>query len=218
MSIKKKLKNNIFKLSNIPCIFSIDYDRVLMNKDAIYPNELESLEEILDKESGLVETNKLIAQNRDAQLQIRVISVKHFENRNDFDAIYLKSIDRESYSKEFEKISINKAFELLDVDVSCNMEYYLNNHDELENDLKRKVNESELKEEKLEQELFYNLMCKCFGNDSESFDDITQNDNKTDNIYRKTCMLKDFRVNFSTNYYYGTAQRENYYFVFEYVF
>ena len=55
------------------------------------------------------------------------------------------------------------------MNVSCNMEYYLNNREELEKDLNRKVtNECELKEEKLEQELFYNLMCKWFGNESGS--------------------------------------------------
>ncbi|RNA21613.1 hypothetical protein BpHYR1_030076 [Brachionus plicatilis] len=218
MTIKEKLKKNIFNLSNVPCIFVIDYDKVLVNKDAPYPNELQSLEKLVDLETALVEAKKLIAQNRDAQLKIGKISVHHFESRNEFDAIYLRTINKEEYSKQIEKISINKALALLDVDVSCNMEYYLNNQKELENDLNRKVNESEFNVPKLEQELFYNLMCKWFGSESESFDHISQMENKSDKSYQKECTLNDFRVHFSTNYYYATAQRENYYFIFEYVF
>jgi hypothetical protein len=219
MSIKEKFAKNIFKLSNIPCLFAIDYDKVLVNKNAPHPNEMECLEE-LDVESNLLETEKLIAENRDAQLKIGIISVKHFESRKELDGIYLKSINQEAYSKQIDKISINKAFELLDVNVSCNMEYYSNNREELEKDLKRKVtNECELKEEKLEQELFYNLMCKWFGNESESsFDSISKSEIMNDKVYEKSYMLQEFCVHFSTNYYYATAQRENYYLIFEYVF
>jgi hypothetical protein len=217
MSIKEKFEKNIFKLSNIPRLFLIDYGNVLVNKDAPYPNEIESLEE-LDSESNFVETEKLIAENRDAQLTIGIISVKHFASRNELDEIYLKSINKKEYSKKIEKISINKAFELLDVDVSCNIGYYFNNRQELEKDLNRKVNESELKEGKLEQELFYKLMCKWFGNEIESFDDISSDENKDDKVYGKAYMLKDFRVYYSTNYSYATAQRDEYYLIFEYVF
>ena len=86
------------------------------------------------------------------------------------------------------------------MDVSCNMERYLNNREELEKDLNRKVmNECDLRGEKLEQELFYNLMCKWFGNESESsFDSISDCEIMNDTVYGKAYMLKEFCVYFST--------------------
>ena len=47
---------------------------------------------------------------------------------------------------------------------------------------------------------------------------ISNSEKMDDKFYEKAYMLKEFCVYFSTNYYYATAQRENYYLIFEYVF
>jgi hypothetical protein len=126
------------------------------------------------------------------------------------------------FNKNFEKVSINKAFQLLNVEVSCNMEYYLNHLDEIEKDLNRKVNEIELKEtnKKLEQELFYNQMCKLFGTEGVpgSYDSILDKTIEPELVYERAYMLKDFRVFYKMNYHCATAQRGNYYLLFQYSF
>ena len=216
MSIKENFEKGIYELEAIPYIIEIRGGNVKINKYAPYPNEIKSLESSYFN-SDLIETNKLISPYRDSEFSVGTISTEHFESREKLDSLFLKYVNK-PFSQNYEKISIDEAFQMLNVDVSCNMEYYLDHKEEIEKDLDRKVDESELiNVNKLEQELFYNQMLKLFGTEDvpESFDESL---NKEEPNYEKACMLKDFHILCEENFHYATAQRGNHYLVFEYAF
>ena len=158
MSIKEKFEKGIYELEYIPRILEIEYGNLKINKYAPYPNEIESLEKLNFTDNlNLVDTQKLISPHSDSEFSVGIINKQHFESREKLDSLFIKGYDV-AFSKKFDKISINKAFELLNVDVSCHMKYYLDHVEEIEKDLSRKVNVIELNEtnnKKLEQELFY---------------------------------------------------------------
>ena len=206
-SIKEKFENEIYSIETIPRIMSIDNSVVFVNKYAPRPNEIDSLEKF-DIEDDLVKTEKFFTDSwGDWELTIGMISASHFESREKFDEM----VKKESYVKNFDSISIQKALEYIYVTLTPNMDYYINNWNELENELKRTVYHSELKDEHLKNELFYRQMCNLFG---ESDDDITT---IQDGIPEREFILKDFRYVSFPNFIYATAQRGNFYLKFAYV-
>ncbi|CAF0907638.1 unnamed protein product [Brachionus calyciflorus] len=121
----------------------------------------------------------------DWQLLISKIKCKHFESKDSLDDFFIK----EEFELEeppqicgqtIEKISIENAIEQFVIEFKCNMDYYLNNQQEIENDLGRKIylnsilnNKTNL--EHLEKELFYITMCKLFGENGDP-GDLVQHD------------------------------------------
>ena len=107
--------------------------------------------------------------------------------------------------------SLEEALRLLDINISCDMEYYLSNTDEMEKDLDRQLenfdpnNKDMMKE--LEAELFYKQLVKIFGEDDDN-DDMAA-DQKT---RKKKLTLKEFHLLYSDgNDALATARRGSYY-------
>ncbi|CAF1119934.1 unnamed protein product [Adineta steineri] len=202
MSIKEKFERNIYSLDCIPRILDMDAPGIFINKNGSYPDEIESLED-MDWERDKLLTPKLIATSYgDWECTIGMINIKHFENREKLDDMF-----------------IDKTMKLLRIKFSCDMNWYLNNQNAIEEDLQRQVLPLDLNNEysmkKLEQELFYKQMCKLFG-EIEDDDNKPQDD---DTIYEKCFILKDFHMLHSyENYKFASAQRGNYYLLFSFVY
>ena len=80
----------------------------------------------------------------------------------------------------------------------------------MEKEMKRTVNNSELKDGHLKKELFYRQMCNLFGE--------TDDDTKTiqNGIPEREFILKNFRYVSFPNFIYATAQHGNFYLKFDY--
>jgi hypothetical protein len=146
----------------------------------------------------------------------------YFESRESLEEAIIEERKREKRSEciEAPKISFKDALKAMKVDLSCNMEYYLANLNELEADLNRPIDinviiDDKLEMRKLEQELFYKNLCKILSDGEESKDDKVEKDGD----YVKTFMITDFRIfHFDGNNMYATAKRGNYYLVFIFVY
>jgi len=196
--IKEKFENETYSLRRVPRILEIETGGIFINRKAPYPNELESLED-MDWERDKVQTHKLKKRSYgDLQFKIGMINTKYFESREKLDCLF-ESKTQETLSSNFERISIENALKHFSIDLSCNMEYYMENKHELEIDLKRKdVNidvNNELEMKKIEKELFYNQMCRIFGgNNEETSDDYIQEPDVDGEVYSKALILKDFHM------------------------
>ncbi|CAF1290022.1 unnamed protein product [Adineta steineri] len=221
MSIKEKFERKIYSLDCIPRILDMDAPGIFINKNGPYPDEIESLED-MDWERDKLLTPKLIATSYgDWKCTIGMINIKHFENREKLDDMFIDKSERtiSRNCSNFQRISIDKAMKLLKIKFSCDMNWYLNNQSAIEEDLQRQVLPLDLNNEylmkKLEQELFYKQMCKLFG-EMEDDDNKPQDD---DTIYEKCFILKDFDMLHSyENYKFASAQRGNYYLLFNFVY
>ncbi|CAF4531369.1 unnamed protein product, partial [Didymodactylos carnosus] len=147
----------------------MDVTGIYINKNGLYPNEVESLED-MDWERDKLLTQKLKATSYgDWQFHIGMINTKHFENRENLDDMFVNKSERtiSEACKDIERISIQKAIGLFGIKFSCDMDWYLKNQNAIEEDLNRKILPLDLNDKylmkKLEQELFYNQMCKLFG-------------------------------------------------------
>ena len=144
---------------------------------------------------------------------VNTINERYFDSREDLDDFYIPKEYRRppSSSENIDKISLQDVFKKLNVTVSCNMDYYLKHHEEMEKDLIRKINESELNSPKLEQELLYTLLCKIFG-DSEPNNDKLEHTPNDESKFDKVFMLKDFHIlSNDYNIIHATAKRGNFY-------
>lgn len=193
---------------------------MFLNKQSILENLIDNLPHLLEiSHSGVftksngsnVRCEKFKAKSYgDFLFNIRVISMKRFESREEFYEAVVPTNRRDSTTNinEHAIISIEDAIKLLNVKIECNMSYYLNNRDELEKDLKRQVSEDELSTAscKIEQELFFNLMCKLFGSERKDGDE-------------RSFMLKEFRViTRDGNYAVATAIRDDNYVILTYIY
>ena len=225
MSIKEKLEKNIYSLDSSPRILYMNrIDGIHMNSNAPYPGEKEALDASLLAKDVEIPTQKLKATSfGDWFCEVRIINSKHFDNREQFDNMYIEKSERTIYSDRVSanRISIQNALQKLGITVSINIDYYLDNPIELENDLNRKIdfnldfNKENLK--KLEQELFYNLMCKLFGKGESGDNNVPVEADNDENraLYNKAFMINDFRLlSFDGNDAFATAKRENYYLMF----
>jgi hypothetical protein len=141
MSIKEKFERGIYSLKCIPRILYMDTTGIYINKNGLYPNEVESLED-MDWERDKHLTHKLKATSYgDWQFNIGMINTKHFENREKLDNMFIeKSKQAVSYTCiNVERISIEKAVKLFNIEFSCNMDWYLNNQNAIEMDLNHKI-------------------------------------------------------------------------------
>ncbi|CAF1260163.1 unnamed protein product [Didymodactylos carnosus] len=199
----------------------MDTTGVYINKDGPYPNEVESLED-MDWERDKCLSHKLKATSYgDWQFNIGMINIKYFENREKLDNIFIGKSEQ-TISKtciNIERISIQKAVKLFNIEFLRSMDWYLNNQNEMEMDFDRKILNLDLNNEylmkKLEQELFYKQICKLF----EEIEDDHNKPENDDTIYEKCFILKYFRVLFTNeNYMFATAKRGNYYLLFSFVY
>ena len=167
----------------------------------------------------------------DSHFSIGMINSKHFESREQFDSIVLSQYSgmNELFHNNIEQISFREALKVVELDLWCDMEYYYAHEDEMEKDLGRKVADEEIwyEEQKLEEELFYKLLCFLFDNsppdqlkdfEEDNIDLSIQSDSKTKHFYNKIFMLKNFRILRGLGYNFATAQRGSFYLVFRYVF
>ena len=96
-----------------------------------------------------------MASYGDWQFMIGVIKSSYFDNKEHFDNAYApqsaRSVD-EFMCKSAEKISFQNDLKMINVDISCNMDYYLKHPNEIEKDLDRSVDfDLELKKENLKK-------------------------------------------------------------------
>jgi hypothetical protein len=164
-------------------------------------------------------TTKLKADSYgDWYFEIRCIKTEHFESREKLDSLYIEESEREGDREchNAQRTSLQKAMQVLDVDLSCNMEYYLNHRDQIEHDLNRQIDfnhelDSAENHTRLEQELLFKLLCRLFVPDDISNEDDISGISK----YEKAFMLDDFRLLSSDgNDYFATAQRGDYFILF----
>jgi len=164
---------------------------------------------------------------------ISKVKCEYFDSKDSLDQLFIEGefecLEMPPICGEnIERISIENIVDLFDIKFSCNMSYYLTHQEEIEKDLKRKIdlnsiigNEIELK--RLEQELFYNQMCELLG-ENEDANDCVQNNDKAfmgseEMVYDKAYFLTDFRMLYKDgNNGFGTARRGNFYFLFYYVY
>ena len=221
MSIKEKLESGIYSLDYAPRILDMDVTGIYINSSGPYPDEVESFEH-RNWPKHKVQTSKLKARSYgDWQFNIGMINMKHFENRDKLDDLFLDKSQRKTTERciKVDRISIQNAIKLFHIEFSCNMDWYLKNQHAIEEDLNRQILPLNLNDEHLmksiEQELFYNQMYKLFG---ETEDDQNKpEDDET--IYEKCFIIKDFHVLHAyQNYMFASGKRGNYYLLFGFVY
>ena len=198
MSLKHIANIRLFAKINEVLVSKIDIDAI---KKAIGNKSPDS--------DDLVETKKLIVESYgDWDLLACLVDSKDFKSREEFDDWALKKHLRENEEESVKEISLEDAWDRMDVEVSPNMAYYCEHRNELEKDLNRQVNDlSDLNDPGLKKELLYKLLCQLFGNDNSN----TPYNN--DNDY----MLNDFTLLENTgDSRTATAQKGEYYLKFKY--
>ncbi|XP_018007225.1 uncharacterized protein LOC108665023 [Hyalella azteca] len=216
--VQQKLENRTLSLALAPMVMGIDTDdKTYVNKDGFNLDVLKYLQEQEMWYKNEVLNPKLKASSfGDYYCALMFMPSRYFESREKLDYLYShvwhgdSSFDPNEPVETIEKIPFEEALKLLTVTLSCNMEYYLANWDEMEKDLGRKLDSFNPEDESftkgLERELFYNQVIKIIG---ESEDD----DKATFSV-----MLKDFRALFlEGNDNFATARRGDNYLLFHHV-
>jgi hypothetical protein len=225
MSIKDKLEKGVYSFDKIPLIIEMTaYEGIFINIKAPYPDEIASFENKHPSKDRIL-THKLKARGYgDWGLDVSMINTKHFESREKLEEKLLRfsSIAGKEPCQDIELISIQKAMDYLGVKVSINMDFYLENINELEADLKCEVscyylkNKNTLK--RIKDELFYNLMIKLFGDDEKAAADDQIKTEGDHTLFEKSFNIREFRKYLDGNYMYGSARRGDYYLVFNFVY
>jgi hypothetical protein len=94
-----------------------------------------------------LEYHKLKATSHgDWGMDIAIINTKHFERKEKLDEMLLadSTLTVKVPCQNIDRISFQKALDFFGVDNSTNMDFYLENRNELEADLKRQVSDSDL--------------------------------------------------------------------------
>ena len=233
-------KRKTYLLDHPPRIIDMKPDQVYINKYAPYPAKQASFDDfVLDWKEARVLTNKLrVNSYGDWEMKVCAIDKHLFENRHELDVLFLQHSGQDVDESEFEsweRISMRRAIARCRVEITCNMDYYFENPNELEADLGRKVNLESVKEDAyatrlLEQELFYKHMCKLFGAETEneeeddsikwSMDEELDDDEDWQrNIYEKVYMIKEFTIlKLDGNFVFGSARRGQSYLLFQFLY
>lgn len=223
MSLKEKLEKREFPLDKAPCILDMSNRNVFVNKEAQNPNELASFEDYNSYwEEARVLTQKLKVDSYGSwELGIAVINTKHFENRQTLDRLFFAQYEIEPEIKQYGKISIQEAIEMCQVEIGCNMDFYLQNPNEIEKDLNRSVDICSIKDniealKRLEDELFYNQMCSLFGDD---VDDFENDQDESSDKFNKVCTVKEFAIFIRDgNSVFATGRRGDFYLLFSFAY
>ena len=169
----KKAENVRLYIENSDVVVSnLDIDsQDIKNKTVVLADDDDESPRNVD----LVETDKFIAKSvGEWQLTVYINYIKDFESREEFDEWSISKKLRE-FEEEYqgesirsaEKISFEDILVEIDVEFSLNKNYYLEHQDEIENDLNRKLTNSENLTDKFpEKELLYKQLCKLFGENS----------------------------------------------------
>jgi len=223
-TIREKFKSGVYSIYGVPNVFDMDCAGVYVNESAPYVRLVEAQE---DKrgDAALKEntpTSLLRATSHgDWNFRTLLLPTNYFDSREAMEDMIMARGDREAgpYDINAVKISIREAMKAMKVDASCDVDYCLKNKGEVATELNWIIPEdidasSGLAVKKLEQEIFYRMMCKVFG--KEIADDQVEVDG-SETLYGKSFMIRDFNVlSFDGNSMFGTARRENDYFVFYY--
>lgn len=209
-----------------PTILGADLDGVFINRTAPYPSEQKAQESDTWFQDR-IKTNKLTVRSYGYfQLFICVLRMENFDSREEFDDIFIDPEDR--IEPEFkDKLSIEDALKSMWTWIIVNRNYFLENEDELEKLLGRRVgreclaikeNEDENEDENERpslvcQEIFYKLMVELFG--EPTADESDDRDEKQEGVFEKALMVREFRkLYFDGNFSKTTARRGNYYILF----
>lgn len=221
MSIKEKLEREIYSLDHAPRILSMDVKGIYINKNGLYPDEVESLQNKTWSKDKILTPKLKATSYGDWQFNIGIIQTKHFENQEKLDDMFIEKSERivTKHCTNTDRISIRQAIKFFGIEFSCNMDWYLKNQHAIEEDLNRQVLPLNLDDEqsmkKLEEELFYNQMCRLFG-ETEDDENKPQDD---DTIYEKCFIVKDFHVLHAyQNDMLASGKRGNYYLLFSFVY
>lgn len=226
MSLKEKIEKYEFLLDDAPIILDMNEREVFVNKEAPNPNELASFEDYNSYwEGARVLTQKLKVESYGSwELGIAAINAKYFENRQALDRIYLSQYGTEADINQIGKIPIQYAISCCRVEISCNMKFYLDHPNEIEKDLNRSVDICTIKDDidalkRLEDELFYNQMCRLFGDDDGDILEDENDQNKNNDKFNKVCTIKEFAILFiDGNCVFATGRRGDNYLLFSYVY
>lgn len=211
-TVAANFESKTYSLRRVPRFLQIDPKGVHLHKDGRNQDEIKS-QENLDWTRDRVITPKLKGSSYGGYyFDIGMISTKYFESKEKLDSLYANECwsDAEPGDSETpiqkEKISLDEAVKLLTVTISCSMDYYLANRDEMEKDLGKKVDSLDLNDKnvltQLEKELLYNQMTTIFGDDNDENGEI---------------ILTDFHILFlDGNHAFATARRGNFYWIFYY--
>lgn len=220
-SAAEKFEKGLYAVSYIPGVLFMDYTGVYVNESAPYPDIVEALErrKRRDPEIDNVLTPKLKATSYgDWFSRVILLHSGYFASRERLDDILIRTDKRKVGPQciSASRISLQSALKAMRVELSINMKYYKENLTEIDTDLGYKVTDSvdfnnDLAVRKLEQELFYKMMCKLCGN--ENADDHIEVDGK-EILFDKTYMIRDFSIlSFGDNSMMATATRDDYYMV-----
>jgi hypothetical protein len=131
ISIKEKFELQIYSLNDAPRIVEFDSDDIYINKNGCHIDNEESLGGF-DWDRDRILAQKLKATCDDEyEFQISRINISYFESREKLDKMLIPE-HLATYFKEylrnivFKQISIQKAIEQIDIQFSCNMNYYIN--------------------------------------------------------------------------------------------
>ena len=226
-SIRLQFENYVYSLRFVPQVLGMSVEGVFVDNNAPYTplNMIKFIEQRRQPgrqpKKNRVQTNKLKARGSgDWSLGVCTVNRSFFRSREAFENVMLSQDlrdDNDLCDILFAKISIREAMERMFVECSCDMEYYLSHRNELEVDLGRQLapdfNPSDVKAvKKLEQELFYENMCKIFGQEND--DDLVKVDN-AEVLYNKSFRLRDFRfLSYDGNDMYAIGIRDSFYLLF----
>ena len=212
-SLIMNFKRGTYSLKRVPRVLEVDCSGVYVHKDGPYQDEIKALED-MDWEGDRILTPKLKGNScGDFTFLAGVIQTKHFDNREELNALYSKDYKQDDPVTVFERISLVDGLKLLSVDMSCNMDYYMTNRQEMENDLGRRVENLDINSKEfmggLEAEVFYNQMIKIFGDDDDNDDDVVSTEC---NGHQKSLTFREFHLLYSDgNDKIATARRASRY-------
>jgi hypothetical protein len=216
--IREKFESGEYQLENVPSIIHMDEDGISINSRVSCINEPEYIDGTKVASYNL--TNKLKATSAgEWEADISIIRRDCFSSRSQLNELFGDNIKDEDNQQVIERITLQQACKLIKVKLKSNFDYYTQNKLELEKDLSRQVLEKEVIDvylrKKLENELFYKQMCTLF--DSYSNDD-SYKPNGDNSLYERSFILNDFHILVNDCYtIQATAQRGDYYFLFDYL-
>jgi hypothetical protein len=150
---------------------------------------------------------------------VTMVHSGYFSSRDRCDELLIPTDQRVETSQciKANTISLKGALEKMNIELSVNMDYYLQNTSEMDADLGYKVSDrfqlnNKQAMRKLGDELFYKVLCSVFG--KESADDQLEVDGE-EKLSEKSFVIRDFNILSSCgNCIRATAVRDEYYLLF----
>lgn len=225
-TVQANIERGIYSIMSVPRVLVTDHSGVYVHKSGPNQDEIKSLEK-LDFEANKLLTPKLNGTSfGDYKLIVGMISKKHFDSREKVDALfsqyYTDDLEEETPLPKVDRISLGEALEFLTVSLSCNIDYYLSNPDEMEKDLDRKLEDLDRNNEEmmseLEAELLYMQSVKIFGEEGADEDVVTTEETADDQkICQRVLTFREFHLLFQDgNNSLATARRGSRYVLFFY--